>query len=132
MCVFCRAGGGGAAERTDEHGGKGAAAPADVATSQGTNTRRCWTLMWPVFTAGQTFIFALTSHCNFITEARSLILADIRRPSAAQRQLCKLSTSVFCPIRPFSRCTTPWLRRTLTPCCRRCRTTSRRSWRKSR
>ena len=65
---------------------------------------------------------------------RGLFTDSGRRQAAlaAQRQLSKPSTSVFRPIRPFSRCTTPWLRRTLTPCCRRCRTTSRRSWRKSR
>lgn len=51
---------------------------------------------------------------------------------AAQHQHCTLNTSDFCPIRPFSRCTTLWLRRTLIPCCHRCRMTLRTSWRKSR
>ena len=95
VCVFRWAGGGGAAERTNEHGGEGAAAPADVTTSQGTNMQRCWTIMWPVFPVSQTFSFALTSHCNFITEACSLTLADVRRP-------WRLSVSSLSPARLFS------------------------------
>lgn len=41
-------------------------------------------------------------------------------------------TLYFSSIRPFCLCTTPLPRRTLTRCCRHCRTTSRTSWRRSR
>lgn len=127
-CVLWSAGGGGAAERADEHRGEGAAAPADVTASQGKHTGGDVALAY----VHADILSAPTSACNFISEAarRFWQTSGFSQQLSVSTVIC--STSFFCPIRPFSPCTTPWPRRTLTPCCRRCRTTSRTSWRKSR